>query len=397
MPTLSQKSINMPASPIRRLVPFANAAKKRGIKVYHLNIGQPDIDAPTCAVDAVRALQSDAVAYTQSAGLVEYQEGLVDYYATKNINVNPSDIIVTNGGSEAVIFALITCLNPGDELMVPEPSYANYNGFAAQAGVIVNPILATIENDFALPPISEFEKKITPKTRAIMICNPGNPTGYLYSKEELLQLKEIALKHDLFIISDEVYREFCYDGNTHNSIMTIEGLEQHAVMIDSVSKRYSMCGARVGALVSRNKDLISAAMKLAQARLCPPLFGQIAALAALKTPKSYFENVYNEYIERRNCMVEELNKIEGVYCPKPKGAFYAIVKLPIDDSNKFAQWLLEEFSYENETVMVAPAMGFYSTKGLGKNEVRMAYVLKKDDLKRAIELLAIALDKYNNR
>lgn len=397
MPTLSKKAELMPASPIRKLVPFAVNAKKKGVKVYHLNIGQPDIDAPKCAVDAIRNLSTNAVEYTHSEGITEYQEGLVKYYTKNGINLDKQHILVTNGGSEAIIFALMACLNEGEELIVPEPFYANYNGFATETGVVIKPVISSIENDFALPAISEFEKQITPKTKCIMICNPGNPTGYLYSKDELLQLKELAIKHDLYIISDEVYREFCYDGNTHSSIMELEGLEDHAIMIDSVSKRYSMCGARVGAIVTRNKALLDAVMKLAQARLCPPYFGQVAAIAALETPDSYFEEVHKEYTARRNCMVEGLNKIPGVYCPNPKGAFYAVVKLPIDDSDKFAQWLLEDFSYENETVMVAPATGFYSTKGLGKNEVRIAYVLKLEDLEKSIVILGKALEAYNKK
>ena len=387
----------MPESPIRKLVPFSVAAKERGIKVYHLNIGQPDIDAPKCAVDAIRNIPTNAVEYTQSQGISEYQKALVSYYAKHRIILNQNDILVTNGGSEAIIFALTACMDEGDEIIIPEPFYANYNGFAAQTGVVVRPVISSIDTDFALPAISEFEKLITPKTKAIMICNPGNPTGYLYSKEELLQLRDLAIKHDLYIISDEVYREFCYDGNTHNSIMELEGLEQHAILIDSVSKRYSMCGARVGAIVSRNKELIAAIMKIAQARLCPPYFGQVAALAAINTPDEYFQEVYDEYIARRNCMVEGLNNIPGVYCPKPKGAFYVVVKLPIDDSDKFAQWLLEDFSYENETVMIAPATGFYSTKGLGKDEVRIAYVLKLEDIKRSVAILEKALEEYNKK
>ncbi len=397
MPTLSKKSELMPASPIRKLVPYSIAAKKRGTKVYHLNIGQPDIDAPQCAVDAIRNLPTNAVEYTLSEGIAEYQEGLVKYYAKNRINLESKDILVTNGGSEAIIFTLMAIMDEGDELLVPEPFYANYNGFAVEAGVVVKSVVSSIENDFALPAISKFEEQITPKTRAIMICNPGNPTGYLYSMEELQQLREIALKHDLYIISDEVYREFCYDGNTHNSIMELEGLEQNAIMIDSVSKRYSMCGARVGALVSRNRKLIDSVMKLAQARLCPPYFGQVAAIAALDTPDDYFAAVHKEYTARRDCMVQGLNKIDGVYCPNPKGAFYVVVKLPVENADHFAQWLLEEFSYENETVMVAPASGFYSTPGLGMNEVRMAYVLKIEDIERSVLLIGKALEQYNNR
>ncbi len=394
MPRVSAKGLQMPASPIRRLVPYANAAKARGIKVYHLNIGQPDIKTPEGALDAIRQIKTPVIAYSDSAGYLSYREGMVNYYKKIGIDLSPSDIIITNGGSEAIIFAFLTCLDPGDEVIIPEPFYANYNGFAMQAGINVIPIPSSINNDFALPPIEEFEKRITPRTRAILICNPNNPTGYLYSKQEIEQLGTIVKKHDLFLMSDEVYREFCYDGAEHYSIMQLPGLEEHTVLFDSVSKRYSMCGVRVGAFISRNKELISSAMKFAQARLCPPAFGQIAAEAALATPKEYFEAVYNEYIARRDFMINALNQIPGVYSPMPKGAFYTVAKLPIDDSDNFAKWMLEEFSFEGKTVMVAPATGFYATEGLGKNEVRLAYVLKIEDLREAMRVLAEGLKSY---
>ncbi len=397
MPRVSAKGLQMPASPIRRLVPYANAAKARGIKVYHLNIGQPDIKTPEGALDAIRQIKTPVIAYSDSAGYLSYREGMVNYYKKIGIDLSPSDIIITNGGSEAIIFAFLTCLDPGDEVIIPEPFYANYNGFAMQAGINVIPIPSSINNDFALPPIEEFEKRITPRTRAILICNPNNPTGYLYSKQEIEQLGTIVKKHDLFLMSDEVYREFCYDGAEHYSIMQLPGLEEYTVLFDSVSKRYSMCGVRVGAFISRNKELISSAMKFAQARLCPPAFGQIAAEAALATPKEYFEAVYNEYIARRDFMINALNQIPGVYSPMPKGAFYTVAKLPIDDSDNFAKWMLEEFSFEGKTVMVAPATGFYATEGLGKNEVRLAYVLKIEDLREAMRVLAEGLKSYPGR
>lgn len=397
MPRLSQTGQMMPASPIRKLVPFANAAKERGIKVYHLNIGQPDIKTPEGALDAIRNISTPVIAYTDSAGYLSYREGLVKYYQGRGIELSPADIIVTNGGSEAIIFALLGCLDPGDEVIIPEPFYANYNGFAVQAGVKVVPIPSSIANDFALPAVEEFEKRITPRTKAILICNPNNPTGYLYSQSEIEQLGAIAKKYDLFLMADEVYREFCYGGEKHFSVMELKGLEQHTILFDSVSKRYSMCGVRVGAFVSRNAELIKNVMKFAQARLCPPSFGQMAAEAALSTPKAYFDEVYNEYIARRNVMVEALNKIEGVYSPCPKGAFYTVAKLPIDDADKFAQWLLEEFSFEGKTVMVAPATGFYATPGLGKNEVRLAYVLNIEDLKESLRVLEEALKVYPGR
>lgn len=397
MPTISEKAKKMPASPIRKLVPYAETAKSLGRKVYHLNIGQPDIETPAIALDAVKNMKERVIEYSHSAGNQSYREKLAKYYQNIDIDVNANEIIITNGGSEAIIFAFMTCLNPGDEVIIPEPFYANYNGFAVTAGIEVKPITSYIANDFALPPVEEFEKIITPKTKGIVICNPNNPTGYLYSEKELRQLSTLVKKYDLYLFSDEVYREFCYDGEEHFSAMHIEGIENNVVLLDSVSKRYSMCGVRVGAMISKNKELMAYAMKFAQARLCPPSLGQIAGEAALETPKEYFEEVYAEYIERRDFMVEKLNAMEGVYCPKPKGAFYSVVKLPIDDSDRFAQWILEDFEYKNQTVMVAPATGFYATPGLGKNEVRIAYVLKKEDLANAMETLDAALKVYPGR
>lgn len=397
MPKISEKGLAMPASPIRKLVPYAEEAKRKGRKVYHLNIGQPDIPTPQVALDAVKNIDLKVVEYSHSAGIESYRRGLAKYYQGLGINITHNDMIITTGGSEAITIAFMTCLNPGDEVIIPEPFYANYNGFAVQAGVVVKPIVSRIENDFALPPVEEFEKLITPKTKGIVICNPNNPTGYLYSKEELEQLATIVKKHDLYLFSDEVYREFCYDGITHYSAMMLKGLENNVILMDSVSKRYSMCGVRIGALITRNKEVIATAMKFAQARLSPPSFGQIAAEAALNTPTEYFKEVYDEYIKRRNFMVEALNKMEGVYCPKPKGAFYTVVRLPIDDSDRFAQWLLEHFEYNNQTVMLAPATGFYSTPGLGKNEVRIAYVLNVEDLRNAMECLEVALKQYPGR
>lgn len=397
MPNISEKGQAMPASPIRKLVPYAEEAKRKGRKIYHLNIGQPDIATPEVALKAVRENTLKVIEYSHSAGNESYRKGLAKYYQSVGIDITHADIIVTTGGSEAITISFMSCLNPDDEVITPEPFYANYNGFAVSTGVKIVPITASIADGFALPSISAFEKLITPKTKGILICNPNNPTGYLYSREELEHLAEVVKKHDLYLFSDEVYREFCYDGQTHFSAMNLKGLEQNVVLMDSVSKRYSMCGVRVGAIISRNCDVMKTAMKFAQARLCPPSYGQIAAEAALNTPKEYFEGVYNEYIERRNYMVEALNRMEGVVCPKPKGAFYTVVKLPVDDTDRFAQWLLEEFEYKNQTVMLAPASGFYATKGLGKNEARIAYVLKIEDLKNAMEVLEKALLQYPGR
>ncbi len=398
MPRLSDKSLVMPASPIRKLVPYAEAAKKRGVNVYHLNIGQPDIESPKPALDAIRGIDQSVIEYTHSAGIDSYRESLTEYYKSVDINVNKDEIIVTCGGSEALVFAMLSVLNKGDEVLVPEPFYANYNGFAVQAGVNIVPIPSSIDNDFALPDVSEFENRITLRTKAILICNPNNPTGYLYGKAELRRLARIIKKYDLFLISDEVYREFCYDNTKHFSCMNIRGIEDHVIMVDSVSKRYSMCGARLGALVSHNKEVIDMSLRLAQARLCAPYFAQVAAEAAIKyTPKSYFSDVYSEYLHRRDVLVDGLNSIPGVYCPKPHGAFYVILELPVIDSEHFAQWLLEEFSHNGSTVMLAPASGFYASRGVGKNQVRVAYVLKEEDLKASIECLREALAIYPHR
>ncbi len=397
MPQISEKGNLMPASPIRKLVPFAEEAKRKGHKVYHLNIGQPDIRTPEVALEAVKNLTEKVIEYSHSAGNESYRRGLAKYYQSVDIDVDHTEMLITTGGSEAITFAFLSTLNPGDEVIIPEPFYANYNGFAVSAGVVVKPITSSIETDFALPAIEEFEKLITPKTKGIVICNPNNPTGYLYSEAELQQLKTLIEKYDLYLYSDEVYREFCYDGNTHFSAMNLKGIENNVILMDSVSKRYSMCGVRIGAMITKNKDVINAAMKFAQARLCPPSFGQWAGEAALETKNDYFEEVYNEYIDRRDFMVEALNKMEGVYCPMPKGAFYTVVKLPIDDADKFAQWILEDFDHKKQTVMVAPATGFYATPGLGKNEVRIAYVLNKEDLANAMETLEAALKAYPGR
>ena len=397
MPNISTRGIEMPASPIRKLVPFAEAAKKRGVKVYHLNIGQPDIKTPECALDAIRNFEQKVIEYSHSAGNESYRKALANYYKGIGVNIEKEEIMITTGGSEAIMFAFLSCLNEGDEVIIPEPFYTNYNGFAVSAGVKVVPIPSSIEDGFALPPIAEFEKKIGPRTKAIMICNPNNPTGYLYSLEELEQLREIVLKHDLYFFADEVYREFCYDGNKHHSVLKLEGLDNHVVMMDSVSKRYSECGVRIGALLSRNKQVMATALKFGQARLSPPSLGQVAGEASLNTPKDYFDEVYNEYIERRNTVITALNKIEGVIAPMPKGAFYAVIQLPIDDSDKFCQWLLEDFNYEGQTVMLAPATGFYATPGLGKNEARIAYVLKREDLISAVKCLEEALKVYPGR
>jgi aspartate aminotransferase len=397
MPHISSKAVAMPASPIRKLVPFAEAAKKQGRKVYHLNIGQPDIETPEVVRNKMKELDLKVVEYSNSDGIAAYRQGLTKYYASKSIDLTPEQIMVTTGGSEALVFAFMTCFNPGDEVIIPEPFYANYNGFAVMAGVTVIPVMSSIDTGFALPPIDAFEQLITPKTKGILICNPGNPTGYLYSKSELEQLRDVAKKHDLFLMADEVYREFAYDGAVPSSILNLEGLEENAIMIDSVSKRYSMCGARIGAMITRNKQVMAAAMKFAQARLSPPTFGQMASLYALETPQSYFDGVVEEYVERRNILIDGLNTIPGVICPKPKGAFYCIAELPIDDSDIFCQWMLETFEYNNQTVMMAPATGFYSKPEPGRKQVRLAYVLNKESLQASVEVLREALKVYPGR
>jgi len=394
MPKLSQRGTDMPASPIRKLVPYAEAAKKRGIKVHHLNIGQPDIKTPEQGMDALRNLDMKTAEYTHSAGLETYRKGLAGYYNGIGIDLSYEDILITTGGSEAIIFAMLTVMNPGDEVIIPEPFYTNYNGFAIQAGVKIVPVRSYIENDFALPPIAEIEKLITSKTKAILVCNPNNPTGYLYSQSELEQVGELVKKHDLYLFADEVYREFCYDGNSHFSVMQLKNLEKNCILFDSVSKRYSECGVRIGALVTRNKEVIESALKYGQARLSPPLFGQIVGEASLRAGDEYFTEVYSEYISRRNFIIEKLNKIDGVYAPMPKGAFYTVLRLPVTNAEHFCIWLLESFNYKNETVMVAPAAGFYSTPGAGKNEIRIAYVLKKEDLAASAEILEAALKVY---
>ena len=395
MPSISTKGNSMPESPIRKLVPYAEEAKKKGITVYHLNIGQPDIPTPKVALDAVKNNNLEVIEYSRSEGSEQYRTKLANYYKKHNIDINHEDIIITTGGSEALLFTIGSVTDTGDEVIIPEPFYANYNGFAAASGVSIVPVVSSIDNAFALPPIEEFEVLITPKTKAILICNPGNPTGYLYSKEEIQKLKALVLKHDLFLIADEVYREFVYDGLTHHSVMSESGLEQYAIMIDSVSKRYSMCGARIGCIVSRNKEIIATGIKFAQARLSPPTYAQIASEAALETPQSYFDEVNQEYTERRNILIQELQKIKGVKVFSPQGAFYCVAELPVTDADDFSQWLLDSFQDNKETVMVAPASGFYSTKGEGTNQIRIAYVLKKEDLIRSVELLNIALKKYS--
>lgn len=394
MPAVSKKGQLMPQSPIRKLVPFAENAKKEGKTVYHLNIGQPDIKTPEIALNAVKNSTIDVLAYSRSEGSEEYRKKIANYYSKHDIDVNHNQIIVTTGGSEALLFAFGSIMDVDDEVIIPEPFYANYNGFSKASGVNIVPVISKIEDNFALPPIAEFEKLITPKTKAILICNPGNPTGYLYSKQEIKQLADIVKKHDLFLIADEVYREFAYDGLEHYSILQEEGLEDYAIVIDSVSKRYSMCGARIGCLVSKNETLIQTALKFAQARLSPPTLAQIASEAALDTPQSYFDDVINDYLERRDTLVTELEKIEGVKVAKPKGAFYCIAELPVENSDDFAQWLLEHFDVDGETVMVAPAAGFYSTPGVGLNQIRIAYVLNKDSLIKAVNILKEALIRY---
>ena len=389
--------MSMPESPIRKLVPFADAAKKAGRKVYHLNIGQPDIETPQVALDAVRNFRQKVVEYSHSAGIYSYRKRLTDYYRKYNIEISPEEIVVGAGASEALLFAINTCMDPGDEMIIPEPFYANYNGFSINAGAVVHPIISSIDNGFALPPIADFEKAINEKTKAILICNPNNPTGYLYSREELEILRDIVKKYDLYLITDEVYREFVYDGLHHYSAMYLKGIEENVILIDSVSKRYSACGFRVGCLITRNKDVAKTALKFAQARLSPPTFGQVAAEAAIDTPQSYFDNVLKEYHARRDIVVERINKMPGGFCPKPKGAFYVVARLPIDNSDRFCKWLLEEFSFNNETVMLAPATGFYSKPDKGLDEVRISYVLKVPDLDKAMTCLEEALKVYPGR
>lgn len=394
MPKISTKATIMPASPIRKLVPFAEAAKKKGVKIYHLNIGQPDIETPPSFLNAVKNADIKVLEYSHSAGNESYRKKLCGYYKEYNINLDANDIIITCGGSEAIEIAMLTCFNPGDEIIIPEPFYANYNGFSCAADVVVKPVRSFIDSGFALPQISDFEKVITPKTKGIMICNPGNPTGYLYTKAELEALRDLVKKYDLFLLSDEVYREFCYDDKEYISVMHLDGIENNVILLDSISKRYSACGARIGAMITKNKEVMASALKFAQARLSPPSYGQIGAEAALDTPKSYFAEVKKEYIARRDFVIDSLNKINGVFCPKPSGAFYCIAKLPIDNADKFCQWLLEEFNLNSETVMLAPATGFYSTPGAGNDEVRIAYVLKIEDLKNAVACLEAALKVY---
>lgn len=393
---ISQRGIAMPASPIRKLVPYAEAAKKKGIKVYHLNIGQPDIETPEVILDAVRKADFKVLEYSHSAGNESYRRKLTEYYKKVGIEVNHHQIIVTTGGSEAILFGFMACLDLGDEVIIPEPFYANYNGFAVAAGVIVKPITSYIDNGFALPSIDEFEKAITPKTKAIVLCNPNNPTGYLYSKEEMERLKDVIIRHNLYLFADEAYREFCYEG-THYSAMHLTGVDDHVVLMDTISKRYSACGGRIGALVTKNQQVLDAVMKFAQARLSPPSFAQILGEAACDLPDDFFEGPKKEYLLRRDTLVSRLNKMEGVFCPNPGGAFYAIARLPIDDADKFCQWLLESFSHNNATVMLAPATGFYGTPGLGKDEVRLAYVLNADDINKAMDCLEIALQQYPGR
>jgi Aspartate/tyrosine/aromatic aminotransferase len=397
MPRISEKGKQMPASPIRKLVPFSEDAKRRGVKVYHLNIGNPDLPTPAIAIEAVKHLGMKTIEYGHSAGDESLRKKMADYYKKRDIQVDASEILITSGGSEALLFGMMSCMNTDEEAIVPEPFYANYYGFSLTAGMRIVPISSTIENGFALPPIEEFEKLITPRTKSIIICNPNNPTGYLYSPKELERLRDIVKKHDLFLFSDEVYREFCYDGSKHFSAMNLKGIEENVVLVDSMSKRFSACGIRVGALVSHNKDVIATALKFGQQRLCPPVLGQLAAEAALDSPDEYYNGIQEEYTNRRDFLVGALNQMPGVVCPKPQGAFYVIAKLPVDDSEKFAQWLLSDFNFKNQTVMVAPASGFYSTEGLGKDEVRLAYVLNVDDLRNAMQCLAEALKVYPGR
>ena len=397
MPEISVRGLEMPESPIRKLAPLANDAKKRGIKVYHLNIGQPDLPTPQCGLDALKKIGRKILEYSPSQGYLSYRQKLIPYYKKFNINITPDDIIITSGGSEAVLFAFMACLNPGDEIIVPEPAYANYMAFAISAGAKIRTITTSIEEGFALPKVEKFEELINEKTRAIMICNPNNPTGYLYTRREMNQIRDLVRKYDLYLFSDEVYREYIYTGSPYISVLNLEGLEDNAVLIDSVSKRYSECGIRIGALITRTPEIRRAVMKFCQARLSPPLIGQIVAEASLDAPESYYRDVYDEYVERRKTLIDGLNRIPGVYSPIPMGAFYTVAKLPVDDSEKFCRWCLTDFNYEGETVMMAPASGFYTTPGAGINQVRIAYVLKKEDLQRALVVLRKALEQYPGR
>lgn len=397
MPEISVRGLEMPESPIRKLAPLAVAAKKRGIKVYHLNIGQPDLPTPQCGLDALKKIDRKLLEYSPSQGYLSYREKLCDFYKKFNINVTPDDIIITAGGSEAVLYSFMACLNPGDEIIVPEPAYANYMAFAISAGAKIKTIATSIEEGFALPKVEKFEELINEKTRAIMICNPNNPTGYLYTRREMNQIRDLVKKYDLYLFSDEVYREYIYTGSPYISAMHLQGIENNTVLIDSVSKRYSECGIRIGALITKNEEIRNAVMKFCQARLSPPLIGQIVAEASLDAPESYYRDVYDEYVERRKCLIDGLNRIPGVYSPIPMGAFYTVAKLPVDDSDKFCRWCLEEFNYEGETIMMAPASGFYTTPGAGHNQVRIAYVLKREDLQRALIVLQKALEVYPGR
>ena len=397
MPEISVRGLEMPESPIRKLAPLAAAAKERGTKVYHLNIGQPDLPTPQCGLDALKNIDRKILEYSPSQGNLSYRKKLCDFYKKFNINVTPDDIIITSGGSEAVLFSFMSCLNPGDEIIIPEPAYANYMAFAISAGAKIKTIATSIEEGFALPKVEQFEKLINERTRAIMICNPNNPTGYLYTRREMNQIRDLVKKYDLYLFSDEVYREYIYTGSPYISAMHLQGIENNTILIDSVSKRYSECGIRIGALITKNEEIRKAVMKFCQARLSPPLIGQIVAEASLDAPQSYYRDVYDEYVERRKCLIDGLNRIPGVYSPIPMGAFYTVAKLPVDDSDKFCRWCLEEFSYEGETVMMAPASGFYTTPGAGRNQVRIAYVLKQEDLQRALFILQKALEAYPGR
>ena len=397
MPEISVRGLEMPESPIRKLAPLAAAAKERGTKVYHLNIGQPDLPTPQCGLDALKNIDRKILEYSPSQGNLSYRKKLCDFYKKFNINVTPDDIIITSGGSEAVLFSFMSCLNPGDEIIIPEPAYANYMAFAISAGAKIKTIATSIEEGFALPKVEQFEKLINERTRAIMICNPNNPTGYLYTRREMNQIRDLVKKYDLYLFSDEVYREYIYTGSPYISAMHLQGRENNTILIDSVSKRYSECGIRIGALITKNEEIRKAVMKFCQARLSPPLIGQIVAEASLDAPQSYYRDVYDEYVERRKCLIDGLNRIPGVYSPIPMGAFYTVAKLPVDDSDKFCRWCLEEFNYEDETVMMAPASGFYTTPGAGRNQVRIAYVLKREDLQRALFILQKALEAYPGR